>query len=122
MKSKTKIDKQLVRKTNSELVETILLAKKKEKWLEVAGLLSSPRSNMNNLNLDKIDNQVKDGETVLIAGKVLSQGELTKKVKIIALSFSTKAKEKILKAKGETSLILDEIKKNPEAKGLRVLQ
>lgn len=122
MKSKTKIDKQLVRKTNSELVETIILAKKKEKWLEVAGLLSSPRSNMNNLNLDKIDNQVKDGETVLIAGKVLSQGELTKKVKIIALSFSTKAKEKILKAKGETSLILDEIKKNPEAKGLRVLQ
>lgn len=122
MKSRTKIDKQLVRKTNSELVETIILAKKKDKWLEVAGLLSSPRANRTNINLDQIDNQVKEGETILIAGKVLSQGELTKKVKIIALSFSNKAKEKILKAKGETSFILDEIKKNPEAKGLRVLK
>jgi len=111
MKSKTKIDKQLARKTNPELVETIILAKKKEKWLEVARLLSSPRANRININLDQLDVKVKDGETIVVAGKVLSQGELTKKVKIVALSFSAKAKEKILKAKGETSSILEEIKK-----------
>jgi large subunit ribosomal protein L18e len=122
MKGKTKIDKQLMKKTNSGLVETIIQAKKKEKWLEVAGLLSSPRANMINLNLDQIDTQVKDGETVLVSGKVLSQGELTKKIKIVAFAFSGKAKEKILKAKGEISFILDEIKKNPDAKGLRILK
>jgi len=122
MKSKTQIDKQLQKKTNSELVETIIQAKKKMKWIEVAGMLSSPRTNMTTLNLDQIDGQVKDGETIVIAGKVLSQGELTKKIKIVALAFSEKAKEKILKAKGEISLISEEIKKNPEAKGLRFLK
>ncbi len=122
MKNKTLIEKQLVRKTNSELVETIILAKKKAKWLEVAGILSSPRANMINMNLDELDKQVKDGETVIVPGKILSQGDLTKKIKIIALAFSGKAKEKILKAKGETSFILEEIKKNPDAKGLRLLK
>jgi large subunit ribosomal protein L18e len=122
MKNKTLIEKQLVRKTNSELVETIILAKKNPKWLEVAGILSSPRANMINMNLDELDKQVKDGETVIVPGKILSQGDLTKKIRIVALAFSGKAKEKILKIKGETSFILEEIKKNPDAKGLRLLK
>ena len=55
MKSKTQIEKQLERKTNPELVKTIINAKKKEKWLEVAMILSSPRINKININLGKID-------------------------------------------------------------------
>lgn len=121
-KSKTKIEKQLVKKTNTELVETIIAAKKKEAWNEVAGILSGPRRKRINLNLDKINSESKDGETVLVPGKVLSQGELHKKIKLVALSFSEKAKEKLLKSKIETLDILDEIKKNPSAKGIKVLK
>jgi large subunit ribosomal protein L18e len=122
MKSKVMIEKQLKRKTNPELVKTIIAAKKKKNWLEVAAILSSPRTKRRNMNLDKINEEAKEGEIVVVAGKVLSQGELNKKIKVVALSFSVMAKEKISKAKGEALTILEEIKKNPEAKNVRFLK
>ncbi len=70
----------------------------------------------------QLNDEAKEGEIVVIAGKVLSQGELNKKVKVVALSFSAMAKEKIAKAKGESLTILEEIKKNPEAKNARFLK
>jgi large subunit ribosomal protein L18e len=122
MKTKTTIEKQLQKKTNPELVKTIIEAKKKKNWLEIAVLLSSPRANRININLDKINEEAKEGEIAVIPGKVLSQGELNKKIKIVALSFSKMAREKISKAKGESLTILEEIKKNPEAKNVRFLR
>ena len=122
MKSKNLIEKQLERKTNPELVKTIIEAKKKKNWLDVAAALSGPRAKRTNINLDKINEEAKEGEIVVVAGKVLSQGELDKKIKVVALSFSEMAKEKIEKAKGEALTILEEIKKNPEAKNVRFLK
>jgi large subunit ribosomal protein L18e len=122
MKSKTQIEKQLEKKTNPELVKTIIAAKKKKNWLEIASMLSSPRAKRINMNLSKINDEAKEGEIVVIAGKVLSQGDLDKKIKVVALSFSAMAKEKITKAKGEALTILEEIKKNPEAKNVRFLK
>jgi large subunit ribosomal protein L18e len=122
VKSKTSIEKQLKRKTNPELVKTIIEAKKKKNWLEVAAALSSPRAKRINMNLNKINDEAKEGEIVVIAGKILSQGELNKKIKVVALSFSEKAREKIEKAKGDALTILEEIKKNPEAKSVRFLK
>jgi len=121
-KSKTFIEKQLERKTNPELVKTIIEAKKKKNWLDVASSLSSPRAKRVSMNLDKINEEAKEGETVVVAGKVLSQGELDKKIKVVALGFSEMAKEKIAKAKGDALTILEEIKKNPEAKNVRFLK
>ena len=121
-KSETFIEKQLVRKTNPELVKTIIEAKKKKNWLEVASSLSSPRVKRISMNLDKINEEAKEGEIVVVAGKVLSQGELDKKIKVVALGFSEMAKEKIAKAKGDALTILEEIKKNPEAKNVRFLK
>ncbi len=121
-KSQSRIDKQLERKTNTELVETILAAKKKEAWKPVAEILSFPRRKRMNLNLQEINEKTKDGEHVIIAGKILSQGELNKKIKITAMSISEKAKEKLLKSKIEINDMLDEIKKNPSAKGIRILK
>ena len=122
MKTKTKIDEQLKRKNNSELVDTIIAAKKKKAWLEIAAILSSPRVKKINVNLDKINEKAKDGELIVVPGKVLSEGELNKKVKIIAFSFSEKAKEKILNSHGEILNIMDEIKKNPDAKGVKIIK
>ncbi len=122
VKSKALIEKQLEKKTNPELVKTIIEAKKKKKWIEVAAILSSPRAKRLNMNLDKINNEAKEGEITVVAGKVLSQGELNKKIKVVALGFSEMAKEKILKAKGEVLTILEEIKKNPDAKGVKILK
>ena len=115
VKSKTKIKKQSQRKKNFELIETIRLAKKNKEWKKVAEILSGPRRNWININLDRIK------EDVVVPGKVLGQGEIGKN-KIIAFSFSEKAKEKINKAGGKAIHIIDEIKSNFERKGLKILK
>lgn len=121
MKSKTKIEKQIQKKSSRELVETIIACKKKIKWLEVAGILSGPRRKSINLNLGEINEKSEEGDKVVVPGKVLSQGEIDKKIKIIAMRFSEKAREKLLKSKTQVSSIVEEIKKNPEAKAIRIL-
>lgn len=120
MKSKTKIEKQLKRKTNSVLVETIILAKKNKPWYKVAEILSTPTKKQPAVNVGELVKE--NSEIVVVPGKVLSQGELDKKLKIVALSFSEGAREKILSAKGEAVSIIEEIKKNPSAKGVKILQ
>ncbi len=122
MKTKSKIEKQLVRKTNPSLLEVILASKKNEKWREVSGILSGPRRNRKNVNLKEINDMFNERDTVIVPGKVLSMGELDKKMKIVALSFSETAEEKILKSGSKISTILDEIKSNPEAKGVKFLE
>jgi len=122
MKSKRKIEKQTKRKINTNLVETIKIAKKNSAWLEIAGILSSPKRRKIVMNLEKINEETKDGENILIPGKVLSQGEINKKIKIIARDFSEKAKEKLSNSKIEFVKINEEIKNNPDAKGIRILK
>jgi large subunit ribosomal protein L18e len=121
VKSKTKIEKQTLKKRNPEIVETIRAAKKKEKWIKIAGILSGSRRKMPSLNLTKIDKDSKEGDTVVVPGKVLSQGEINKKIKVVALGFSEKAREKLMKSKSDPTTILKEIKKNPDAKGVNIL-
>lgn len=123
MKSKTKIEKQSWKKNNPVLIETIRAAKKtgSELWMKVAGILSEPRRSRTEINLDDIEKSAKEGDSVVFPGKVLSQGEVSKKIAIIAFGFSEKAREKLLKTKSRALTILEEIKKNPEAKGIRIL-
>jgi large subunit ribosomal protein L18e len=122
MKSKTKISKQLEKKSNSRLMETIIAGKKNEAWVGIAGILSGPRRNKICINLEEINKDSKAGETIVVPGKVLSQGEIDKKIKLVALGFSEKAKEKLLSAKCDVSYIIDEIKSNPSAKGIKVIK
>ena len=122
-KSKTLIEKQLKRKTNSVLVETIIAAKKKEAWNEVAELLSGSRRKRTNLNLNDLNGtEVNDKDILIISGKVLSEGNVEKKLKIVALSFSERAKEKLLKSGCKVSSILEEIKSNPTGKDIKILR
>jgi large subunit ribosomal protein L18e len=121
MKSKTKIGKQLERKKSSGLVETIIAAKKNKAWNSAAAVLSGPRKGRADMNLDEISRYAKEGEAIAIPGKVLSQGELDKKIKIIAFAFSERAREKIRESKSEAETLSDEIKKNPSAKGVRFI-
>lgn len=120
MKSKTKIESQLRKKTNPILVETVIEAKKNPKWLEVASILTGSRRNKKDFNLTDVEKA--KGEVIVICGKMLSQGEITDKKKIAALSFSKNALEKLKKAGCETILLKTEIQKNKEAKGVTILK
>jgi large subunit ribosomal protein L18e len=120
--SKTKIKKHLRNKTNPVVIETINLAKKQKAWLALAKIVSGSTRKYSAMNLDEIDKMAAAGEVIVIPGKVLGIGETTKKFKICALAFSASAMEKIKKNKIESCFILDEIKKNPEAKGVKILR
>ena len=105
--SKTQISKRVKRKTNPELVETIELAKKKDK-LELAKKLSGPIRFHSKVNLDDLNNS--KGKKVLVMGKVLGRGQINKKIKVVALSFSKQAEEKLKKAGCEIKTIKQDLK------------
>lgn len=120
--SKTKIKSRVSKKTNPVLVETLQAAIRNPAWNDVAKILSGPTRKQSSLNLFEIDKQTKAGDTVVIIGKVLSKGELTKKVRICALSISEKAQEKLKPTKSEAVSILEEITKNKKMEGVKILR
>ncbi len=121
MISKTKLKIRLRRKTNPELVATIKLALKHHEWNNIAKIISGPTRKFPSLNLFEIEKHSKVGDTIVIPGKVLNKGDLTKKIKICALGISERAKEKLRISKSEFVQLVEEIKKNPKAEGIKVL-
>lgn len=108
--------------TNQVLFDTIRDLKKLSNktgvnvYKAVAEKLSAPASQRSQTNLSKIEKFANDKETVIIAGKVLGEGILTKKVTIVAFSASESAIEKIEKAGSKFVTIKDYIAKNPSNK------
>ena len=90
-------------------------------WKDIANRLEKPSKNWAEVNLNRISKYINDKETALIPGKVLSTGDLTKKVTIAAWSFSEKAAEKIKNAGGKTITIKEIMKSNPDGKNIRIL-
>ena len=120
--SRTKIKSNLRKKTSPVIIEAIMLAKKHQPWLGLARLLSGPSSNYSSFNLSEISKHAKEGDTILVVGKVLGEGDLTKKVRLVALSIAHSANEKLKKTKSEFVTIAEEIKKNPKAEGVKILR
>ena len=114
MISKTRISKRQKRKTNSELVETIELAKKNN-LLELAKKLSQPTRLQSKINVGELNDS--KGSKILVVGKVLSKGEINKKISVVALSFSESAKNKLKKAGCEFKTIKEHLKKNKKIEG-----
>jgi len=116
-----------IKKTNQILIALIQDLKKTANqndapiWKDIATRLEKPSRNWPIVNLNRIDKHIRNNETALIPGKVLSPGKLTKKVSVAAWSFSAKSIEKINKAGGKTLSINDLIKNNPKGKDVRIL-
>ena len=89
-------------------------------WKRIASDLESPTRNRRVVNVYKIDQNSKPNETVIVPGKVLGMGELSKKVTVAAYSFSEDAKKKI-NDNGAAISILELVGKNPKGKGIRIL-
>ena len=98
-----------------------LLQNKSRFWRAVAEKLSKPRRSRVVVNVSKINRIAKDGEKIVVPGKVLGAGVINKKVDVICYECSQKAKEKIEKAGGKVVPIEEMLKKNPEGKGLKIV-
>ena len=120
--SKTKLKSRARKKTAPEIVQTILIARKNPAWLKVAKIIAGPRRLQPAINLSEIDKNSEIGDTILVPGKILSKGEITKKIKLCALSISAQAKEKLKSTKSEFVHIIDEINKNKKAEGIKIIK
>tara|TARA_Y100000310_G_C20587106_1_gene766018 strand:- start:259 stop:612 length:354 start_codon:yes stop_codon:yes gene_type:complete len=89
-------------------------------WKRLAKDLSKPTRQRRIVNIYKINKFAKEGETVVVPGKVLNLGEMEKKVDVAAFSFSDKARAKINKV-AKTMTITELMDKNPEGKKVRLL-
>lgn len=118
MISKTKIQRKSEKKTNPELVKTIMIAKKNN-HLKLANKLSGPTRQQLRINVGEL-NEIKEG-SILVPGKILGEGNINKKITISALGFSEQARDKLKKAGCETKTIRHEIESNPTLKGVKVL-
>ncbi len=89
-------------------------------WKRIATELEKPTRQRRIVNVYKINKYSKENETIIVPGKVLGMGGLDHKVEVAALSFSEEANNKISKS-GKTMTINELMKKNPEAKGVRIV-
>lgn len=122
MKSQTKINKQVQKKTDNSLKELVIAMKKKSHWKPVAEILAGPRRHWMNLNIQKVSDLAKNGETIVVPGKVLSLGELDKKITIIAVNFSKQAAYKIKKSGSEALTMHEGFNKHKEGKEIKIFK
>ena len=115
-------------KTNPQLVALIsdLKAATREDpkaaiWRDIALRLEAPSRVRAEANLSKIEKYAQDGETVIVPGKVLGAGEMTKKVTVAAYSFSAKAEAAIVAAGGKAITIRELLAQNPKGSKVRIL-
>ena len=118
MISKTKIKKRVKDKTNPKILETILLLRKQKSpfWIKVAGVISKPKRKGIAVNFSKIIKYTKEGDTVVVPGKVLSSGEMDHKITVASVSASAEASKKIKILKIE-----EIVKKNPKGEGIKII-
>ena len=91
-------------------------------WRETAERLEKSRKNWTSINIGKICKVLKDGEIALVPGKVLGDGDITKKVDIAAFQFSQSAIQKIATAGGKALTIEALMAKNPKGSKVRLLK
>ncbi len=120
--SKRTLKVRVRKKTAPKVTAAILLAIKSPGWQKFAKLISMPTRQQPSVNLKDIDDKVSMGDTVFVPGKVLSLGDITKKIRICSFGISEEALDKLKKTKSEWTHILEEIKKNPKAEGVKLIR
>ncbi len=115
-------------KTNPNLIELIGNLKEKSYkeevaiWKDVARRISRATRKKAQVNLSKINRVSIDDETILIPGKVLSDGILDHKVNVVALNFSKEAREKINEIGGNCISINEILEKNPKGNNIKIVE
>lgn len=100
--------------TNPELAKLIeeLRKLKTPFHSQLAKHLGKPMRNKKGVTLFKINKTAAEGDNVFVPTKVLSTGELNKRVNIYAWRYSSSAKEKIAKSGGRALKLNDALKDN----------
>lgn len=115
------------RKSNPVLVELIGTLKTAGRtnqaplWRDIATRLERPSRSWAQVNVSKLQEHLGDGENAVIPGKLLGDGEITKKVTVVAFSASASAKAKVAKAGGKVLTLQEAVKAFPKGQNCRIL-
>lgn len=90
-------------------------------WDELASRLDTPSRSRAEVNVSRIERYADEDETVVVPGKVLGGGVLSKSVDVAAFDFSSSAREKIDDAGGEP-VALDDFVEESDGSGVRVMR
>jgi large subunit ribosomal protein L18e len=109
--------------TNPVLLNTIELLQEQDAsvWNEVAENLGKVNRRRPEVNISDIERNAEDGDTVVVPGKVLGSGRLTKDVEVAAFKASNSAKNHI-NENGEFKFIEDLVDENPEGSDVKVIK
>jgi large subunit ribosomal protein L18e len=90
-------------------------------WKRVAVDLEKPTRQRRVVNLSTINRNTKEGEIIVIPGKVLGTGNVEHKLTVAAQSFSDSAKKLIENSSGKAITIKQLVKDNPKGKNVRII-
>ncbi len=101
---------------NKRLLNLLNMLRKAKKpfWKRVREILARPRRRRVAVNISKIDQYSKEGETVIVPGKVLGSGTIKKPIRVVAFSFSETAKRLIKESGGEFKYIEEILEKEAD--------
>jgi len=90
-------------------------------WASVADGLERARHPSKPVSIGHLDRIATAEETVVVPGKVLSDGQLSKRLTVAAFSYSVQAKSKIHAAGGVALSLHDLVKSKPNGTGVRIV-
>jgi large subunit ribosomal protein L18e len=115
-----------IRKENAELAHVLIALRKAGKahgapvWLAVAERLARPRRKTTPVNVGHLERLARAKETVVVPGKVLAHGTISKPLTVAAYNYSEDARAKIHQAGGTTLTIAELLKAKPDGAGVRI--
>ena len=114
-------------KTNPALLSLVERLKKESfeqkapVWRDVADRLMKSRQHWAEVNLSRIERYADADETIIIPGKLLGAGAISKKVTVAAFKCSEAARDKIAKAGGKSMSIEELLESNPKGSDVRIM-
>ena len=90
-------------------------------WKRIAEDLQRPRRIRRVVNVGKLEKYCKDGDVVIVPGKLLGGGRLTKKLTVASLEASESAKKKIEASGGKWVSITELMSKHPKGSNVKIM-
>ncbi len=107
------------------LIKDLKLASYEHKapiWKDIALRLSRSGRLSAEVNLGRLNRVCRDGDVIVVPGKVLGSGALGKKVSIATFEASASARAKIEEAGGRLMTIGDLVAENPKGTAVRIVE
>lgn len=116
-----------IRKENPELAHILVELRRAAKahdapiWGDVAQKLARPRHQTDPVNVGHLERLVEANATVVVPGKLLAEGVLSKPLTVAAFHYSQGARQKVHQAGGRALGIHELLKAKPDGSGVRIV-